>query len=467
MTELEKISDPAAREAPPRTLGGLGAFTIVAGSMLGIGIFLSPPIVAKYVTSVPAYIGVWIVGGLAALGGAVACAELGALFPRNGGDFVFQKEAFGSSIAFATGCVLFAAVFSGSIAAIAVSLFTYQVPTILGADLSTPLLCIGDWCVITKAQACTMALVLLLSAIHSRGGRSAGLLQITTTLVPIAGLSLTALWALLSSTPAAPVAISRTGPELMTLSALVAAYLPVYFAYSGWNAVIYLSGEVRNPVKNIPRALIIGTLAITALYVILNLGYLRILGLDGLRQVGEAGSAAAAVIFGDRAEVATAIVVAVAMIASLNGAMWGGARVAYAMASEGVFLRSFARLSPKTGVPTRAIWYQAAWVGVLVFSESFEQTLNLVSVSMVLAGSITVSALFVLRLKRKDIPRTFRAFGYPWLPLFYILSNLAVLVVMLADFVNGEQASLYPLLGLAVLAGTYVLHRFRFVRSEA
>ncbi len=453
-------------EAPPRVLGGLGSFALVAGSMLGIGIFLAPPIVARYVDSPLTFMAIWIFAGLTSLGGAVACGELATLFPRSGGDYVFQREAFGPSVAFASGWVLLVAVFTGSIAAIAVGLCTYQLPVILGVDLNSPLLQIGTGWSLKGSQLVAIGVVAILTFVNSLGARLSGGLQALATLIPISVLCIGAVWVLGSPSiepqnPAPPPSFDG-----ITLTGLVVAYLPIYFAYSGWNGVIYLAGEVRQPNRNLPRSLITGTLVVTALYVLMCGGFLKILGVGGLQTVGEAGSASAEVLAGTGAKYAITVVVAIALIASLNGSVLSSARVAYAMARGGAFWSGAARLNSRFGVPARALWLGAAWASILILSNGFEQILNLVSVAMVVCGTLTVSALFVLRIRRPDLPRPYRAWGYPWLPLIYLLANAVVLVVMLVRVFSAESGALYPLFGLLILIATYLSHRFRLVGNS-
>ncbi len=449
------------RPQPPRVLGGLSSFAVVAGSMLGIGIFLAPPIVARLVESPLAFYALWVLGGLTALGGAVACAELATMFPRCGGDYVFQREAFGPSVAFASGWVLLGAVFAGSIASIAVGLCTYQLPTLLGVDLTRPLWTGPAGLRVCAAQLLGIGLVVALTGVNHLGARPAGWLQAVTTLIPVALLLLGAVYVLgVAPAPAGQAAAPAPAVGVGWLG-LVGAYLPIYFAYSGWNSVIYLAGEVRHPERNLPRGLVVGTLVVTGLYLLLCTGFLRALGLDGLRQVGEAGSASALAVGGRVAELAVTVCVAITMLACLNGSILGSARVAFAMGQGGAFWARVGVLHPRRGVPGLALWLQAGWSSVLILSNSFEQILNLVSVAMLLSGSLTVASLFVLRRRRPDAPRPFLAWGYPVLPLLYLISSGLVIGALVFKGFTLEPGALYPLFGLAVLVITYLAHRLR------
>ncbi len=451
--------------ASRRVIGPLGGFAIVAGSMLGIGIFLSPPIVAKHVGTQLPFLLIWAAGGLTALAGAVACAELGTLFPRAGGDYVFQREAYGPSVAFASGWALFAAIFSGSIATMTVALCTYQVPALIGVPLGEMQVALPGGLAMSGAQLAALVLILALTALNTRGAGPSSQVQSLLTLVPVAVLAGFACWAIARGGAAAPPPAAEA-PAEPTLAGLVLAYNAVYFAYSGWINVIYVGGEVARPERNIPFALIAGTLAVTALYLLLCTGFLRVLGMHGIAGTFEAGSAASGVLGGETLQTLLTLLIALALLASVNGTVLGGARVALAMARGGAISRGLAAVAPGTGAPNRALWLQAAIAAALVLSGRFEDLLNLVSLTMVLTGTLTVSCVFVLRRSRPALERPYRATGYPWLPGIYVASSLVVIGIMTKRLVDGEPGAAYPLLGLGFFLAALVAHRLAS-RGEA
>jgi APA family basic amino acid/polyamine antiporter len=455
---------PASPEAPDarRVIGPLGGFAVVAGSMLGIGIFLSPPIVARHVSDPLLFLAVWAAGGLTALAGAVACAELGTLFPRAGGDYVFQREAFGPSVAFASGWSLFAAIFSGSIATMTVALCTYQVPALIGVDLAAYSWPLIGGLTLSGTQLAALGLIVALTALNLAGAGPSTHTQSVLTLLPVAVLTLFAGYAILRGGASAQPA---TPDVPLTLGGLVLAYNAVYFAYSGWINVIYVGGEVARPQRNIPFALIGGTLVVTLLYLLLCTGFLRVLGLDGIGETFEAGSATAGVLGGNTLQVGLTLLIASALLASVNGTVLGGARVAVAMAEGGAISHGLAALDARSGAPRRALWVQAAIACALVLSGRFEDLLNLVSLTMVLTGTLTVSCVYVLRRTRPELERPYRTTGYPWLPAIYLLSSSVVIGVMLDRALAGEPDALYPLLGLALFAVAYAGHRLSAARG--
>ena len=443
-----------------RVIGGLAGFSIVAGSMLGIGIFISPPVVAGYIDSPRAFLLVWVFAGLIALGGAVAMSELGALLPKAGGDYVFQTEALGSSVAFASGWVLFGAIFTGSIATMTVALCEYQLPVLTGLEISehfaTELPFLG---LVTGTRVVAVGIVLFLTGLNILGARVSAGAQTLVTVLPLALLACLAVGVVVLGAPGVtPVPIS--GPaQPVSIETLVVAYMSVYFAYSGWNSLIYVAGEVKKPGRNIPLALISGTVVVTLLYVVMCTAFLSILGMGGLREAGEAGTAAAGLVAGQTGQIVVTTLIAMALLAGLNATVLGGARVAYAMARAGAFWRGVGHLHQRSGVPQRALLLQAVWTCAFILSGSFEDIYSMASLAMIVTGSLTVLSLFVLRRTRPDAPRSYKATLYPWLPLLYLVSSVLVISVMVSRAFSGKPDAWYPLFGLAVLIATFLGHR--------
>ena len=457
---------PAASAAPPRAISGFGAFSVVAGSMLGIGIFLSPPVVAGAAGSPWLFGAVWLLGGLVALSGAVAYAELGAMMPHSGGDYVYLREAFGPSMAFAANQVLAIAVFGGSVAAVAAGIGAYQLPSLTGVPAETPLAALlgasagPGWAWLTCDKAFALLIIFAITAVNHAGARMSALLQLATTVLPALLLIGGSLVALVLS----PAATAGDGPGWSTDGDPLTAWLAVYFAYSGWNAASYIAGEIRTPERALHRALVGGTLAITALYLWLNVVFVHVLGPEGLRAAGEVGSTIASVVAGPRGSLVFAGLLVVLLCGSLNATVLGGARISRAASVDGAFWRFVAPLDRRTGTPARALWLQAAWASVLVATERFEQILQLASAAMVVTGSLSVLALFVLRRRRPAAPRPYHAFGYPFVPALYLLASAVVLgAIVWRAATNGEGGWL-PVAGAALLAIAWVGHRLLVAR---
>jgi|GEM_PF-144722 len=466
---------PQRPEKSPRVIGGLSGFAIVAGSMLGIGIFLMPAEVLGAAPDVGWFFALWILGGIIAWAGAVAFAELGAMMPEAGGDYVFQREALGPSVAFASGWVLFAAIFSGSLASMAVALFQYQAPVLLGIDsqvLTEPAL----FGMFSWAQMGGVALILGLTALNSTGTKQSATTQIILTLVPLILFGLISILivlfepltidSLMTQIFLEQQAAAAPASEGVTLTGVVAAYGFVYFAYSGWNSVVYVSGEVKDPGKTLPQVLMTGTGVVTVLYIIMCLAFLTVLGAEGVSALNsgvngtyDAGSALGKLLGGETGTMLVTVLIALALIAGLNGTVLGGARVGYAMAKGGAFWQGAADLSPRSKVPLKALWLQAAWTCVIILSGRFDEIVNMTAVAMIITGSLTVLSLFALRIKEPRRERPYKATLYPWLPGLYLLMSAVVMVVKIAEAFGESDDAWYPLLGVGVLALAYATHR--------
>jgi basic amino acid/polyamine antiporter, APA family len=414
-----------AVEAPDRRLGPFAATSLVAGSMLGIGIFIAPPAVAAHIDRPGAFLLIWLLGGISALCGALSVAELGAMMPRAGGDYPYLRRAYGPGLAFATGWLQLLAVFPGSLAVLAVGTATFQFPLLFDGAFVWPL-ALG----LDPVMFWACAIIIVLTLVNHVGVVVSGRLQIVITVLPVSLLLAGTVAAMLyHGTEGGALATAGTGMRLPALPAAAAAFLPVYFAFSGWNAAIFVGAEIRNPARNLPRALVGGTLAVTVLYLALCIGFLAVFTMGALANTGEAGTAAAELIFGPLGVVAVTVSILFAMLGSINGTILTGSRIAYAMAQDGHCIAAAGRTG-RFGTPAVALWMQAGWAVVLVLTHRFEQLMSYASAAMLITGTLTVMAVFVLRRKLPDMPRPYRTWGYPVTPLVYALSSIGVLAVL-------------------------------------
>jgi len=444
-----------AETETPRVIGGLAGFAIVAGSMLGVGIFLFPSQIAGAVGSVGAFFALFVVGGLFALAGSVACGELGAMLPKAGGDYVFQRAAFGPSTAFASGWVLFAAIFAGSVASMSVAVFQYQVSGLIGVDLTVDVL--GPF---NGAQLLAIALIVVLTALNDAGTRVSAGAQILLTLLPIAALVVLAIVGLGSGRPEGYVPPPEPVGDL-TIGGLATGFLLVNFVFSGWINIIYVASEVKEPGKNIPRSMISATLGITALYVLLCVAFIAVLGFGGLAGLGwtDAGTGMANALGSPALGTIVLVIIAVAIITSVNATILSAARVGYAMGKGGAFWSGAAKLSGTRKVPRRALWLQAGLAAIIVLSGEFNAIVEMTSIAMFLTGTLTVLSLFALRRLQPSLPRPYKASLYPWLPGLYVLFAVAAIAAKVwSAFKSDADDAFYPLIGVAVLVVTYVGH---------
>lgn len=435
-----------------RALGALPAMALVAGSMLGIGIFIAPPVVASQLDRPGAFLVMWMVGGLSALCGALSVAELGSMMPTAGGDYPYLRRAYGPGWAYAAGWLQLLAIFPGSLAAMAVGTAKFQFPIVFGASYDVPAM-IGV--PMDPAMFWAVIIVVVLTGLNHIGVVLSGRFQVALTGVPVAILVVASVAVLLQSGnhDGAWAGSTPESFELPGISAIALAFLPVYFAYSGWNAAIFVGGEIRNPGKNLPRALVGGTLGVTVLYFMLCVGFLAVFSMDDLANTGEAGTAAARSLFGGLGVFVVTTLILLAMLGSINGTVITGSRIAFAMAQDGQCVKQAGKLG-RFGTPAVALWMQAGWTIVLMMSQQFEQLVNYTSAAMLITGTMTVMAVFVLRRKMPDQPRPYRTWGYPVTPLLYAGSSVFVLVMLAKDL----DPSVF--LGMGWFVAAWAFHRW-------
>jgi len=416
----------AAFPSLERRLGPWAAAAIVISNVIGVGIFTTPGYVAGLVPNQFAILGVWIIGGVLALFGALAYAELAARQPEAGGEYVYLRDAFGGVAAFLTGWTSFVAGFSGAIAAGGVSAADYlgRLWPTAGSTAALAAWRIGPLSVTFSIRAAVaIAIILALAVVQTLGVGRGKVVQNSLTLLKIGALVVFAAVGLLAahSNPFEAFSSHPAVPATSWLSALV----PVMFSYTGWNAAVYVAEEVRDPVRNVPRALLIGTGATIVLYVALNTLYLRVVPQDQfLGQIG-VGQIAAERLFGPFAGVLFAVVAIVIILSSLSAMTTAGPRVYFAMARDNAFVPAAARVHPRYRTPAIAIIAQAIWSSLLVLSGTFDQLLTYTVFGVMLFSGLAVLSLFVVR-RTSTQAAVFRAWGYPWAPAIFCLVGFAI-----------------------------------------
>ena len=413
-----------------RGLGPLDGAAIIVSNVVGSGIFFLPAIVAQGVPDPRAILGVWFVGGALVFAGAMAYAELAALRPRAGGEYVYLREAFGPVAGFLTGWTSFVAGFSGAIAAGAVGLAGYLGRFVPAASDTTPWFQIPLVFVTLSVspQSCVALLAIaVLTAVHIVGIGPGRVVQ--NALASLKILVLAALVALGFVIGAGDYAHFSGPAGPVTASGWTLALIPVMFAYSGWNAATYVAEEMRNPGKNVPLAMAIGTIAVVVLYLLLNALYVFALPVSELASVEiRVVDAAADRLFGPAVAAPLAAASVVMIAASISAMVLAGPRVYYAMAQDGQFFAAAGSVHPKFHTPVVAIVAQSVWSGILVLTGTFAQLVAYTGFAVVLFAGIAVTALFVLRRREPDAERPFRALGYPFAPLVFVTASAAMVV---------------------------------------
>jgi APA family basic amino acid/polyamine antiporter len=439
-----------------RRLGPIDAAGIVVSNVIGGGIFFLPIIVALNVGRPGWILFVWFAGGVLAFFGAMAYAELGALRPKAGGEYVYLRDAYGPLAGFLTGWTSFVAGFSGAIAANSLALADYMgrfVP--LAAD-GNPLVTIPVPFVpvaISPRVLTAIAVIGLLTLVHLRGLGPGRMVQNF-----LAGAKVTALvlFVLLGFALGTGHTGNLTSGGSVTPAGVLLAFVPVMFTYSGWNAAAYLAEEVRSPGRNVPLALGLGTLAVIAIYMGLNALYMYAMPVSELAGLingqGRLIDVVGDKLFSTGVGNLLAILGIVSMGASISAMVLAGPRVYFAMARDGLFPVAVQRIHPRFHAPTVAIIAQAVWSIVLVSSGQLAQLVDYTGFAIVLFGAVAVGALFVLRWKEPDAPRPFKAWGYPIAPAIFVGASI---VILANDLWRRAETSFT---GLAVIAAGIPLY---------
>jgi APA family basic amino acid/polyamine antiporter len=448
------VSDRHPRDRLRRELG-LGAATLLAvSSVVGSGIFFTPGRIAGLVPEVEWIFALWLVGGLLSLAGALANAELGAMYPHAGGDYVYLREAFHPSAGFLVGWLTFFAIYAGTIATLAAA-FGEGLGAYLGYDTEP-----GSTGVLVVAVGVTVGT----SALNYVGVKFGAWANNITASVKI--VALLALAAVAPFTGRGDVAhFQQVVPDLeFSASAFGLALSPVLFTYLGWNAAIYVASEIKDPGRNVPRSLFFGLAICTGLYVVLNAVYVYAMPLAELRHVANAGEATARALLGSAGGTVVAVFVLASILGTLNATVLVGPRIAYAMALDHLFFRGVDATHPTFGTPHVAIILQGLVAVVLLgifqsFPDSlFASALDYTVFAIVLATMADTLALYRLRALAPDRPRPYRAWGYPWVPALYLVVNAWIAFEML------RQRPFECAIGLGVVATGwpfYALFRHR------
>jgi len=420
-----------------RQLGALDGALITIGSIVGTGIFITTGDMAKVLPHAGLILAVWVVGGLLTLAGALTYGELGALFPRAGGVYHFLKEAYGPLCGFLYGWTAFLVIMSGGIAAIAVGFAEYLGSFVPAASTARVLLAVplGAWTWrLTGGQVAAAAAIALLTGINYLGLKEGAWVQNLLTAVKIGSI---VVFAALGLTRPAPVAGGGLTAPLPLGGALWAAagvaMIATLWTYDGWYNLTFSAGEMRDPGRSLPRGLVGGTLAVIALYTLLNLVYARALPVAAMARTSRIGETAAAVLFGGTGARLISAAILVATFGCLSSNILCCSRIYLPMAEDGLFFRSVAAVHPRHRTPGRALWAQGAWASVLALSGTYEQLYTYVIFAGVLFHVATGAAVFALRRSRPEAPRPYRAWGYPVVPALFILASLALTVNTLVE----------------------------------
>jgi len=413
-----------------RRLGPFDAAAIIVANVIGGGILFTPPLIAANVPNPPLFLATWLVGGALAFCGAMAYAELAALRPRAGGEYVYLRDAYGRLAGFLTGWTSFVAGFAAPAAASAMVVALYLNRFVPGASDSTPLFTIPMPFLpisLSIQSIVAMAAVWLFAAIHIRGlGPGRVVTNVLATLKVTALLIFIALGLTIGTGDSGNL---QQAAGAVAPTSFLLALIPVMFTYSGWNAAAYMAEEVRNPGRNVPRALILGTAAVVVIYLLLNVLYLYVMPIGELAAVqGSVLDVVAERLLGEAAGDIMGIVSIISLVAGINAWTFAGPRVYYAMARDGVFFPAAAKIHPRYKTPAVSIVAQTVLATLFILTGSLDTITNYVGFALSLFAGIAVAAVFVLRRREPDAPRPFKALGYPVTPAIFVLVSLAIVV---------------------------------------
>jgi basic amino acid/polyamine antiporter, APA family len=433
-----------------RVLGVWAAVAVVVGTVIGSGIFLVSQDMVKAVGTPWMVFVVWVVGGLLSLFGALTYAELAAAMPEAGGEYVYLREAYGPFFGFLYGWSQTLVAKSASLATLATGFYLYLenfIPSFHTVILTIPLPIGpgGGPLEIREGQLFAMALILALGWLNYFGVKLSGDVQVVVTIAKVA-LILGVIGVGLFGGRANSANLADSIPSTSGVTGFFAALLSALWAYDGWNNVNMVAGEVKQPQRNLPLALIGGVLIVGLLYLAANLAYFLVLpGAEVAASKRVAGDMMRAVL-GQRGADAVSIVVMISIFAALNGSILSGSRIPYALARDGYFFRRAAGIHPVHHTPANAILLLTAWAALLVLSGQFRALYTLVLVPSWILYAMSAASVIVLRHKRPDMPRPYKTLGYPYVPIAFVVVAAGLLVSTLLD------APRESLLGLLIMA---------------
>ncbi len=425
-------TNTATQPSLERALGIWGATSIVIGTVIGSGVFLVPSSMIRSVGSVRTLFLVWILAGLLSLFGALSYAELAAAMPEAGGEYVFLSNAYGPFWGYLYGWTQFWVAKSGSIATLAAGFYTYL--TIFVPVLGIPVLILpwhigpgGSLLEIHYGQLVAIALILVLCGINYLGVRAGGGVQIFVTVLKLVLLAAVVVVGL-SASQGSLAHFTQHVAAKAGVAGFFAAMVSALWAYDGWNNVSMVSSEIREPQRNLPRALILGTVAVILTYVTINVAYFYVLNASEVAASHRVAADMMSHAGGRIAEAGVTVAVLISIFAALNGSILSGSRVPYAMARDGLFFRTAAVVNPKFRSPGHAMILLSLWSCIVVLSGWFDDLYNFVIFGSWILYLMTALSVIVLRHKQPKMDRPYRVIGYPLVPVLFVIVALILLV---------------------------------------
>lgn len=431
-----------------RELGLLDGTMLVVGSMIGSGIFIVSADIARQVGSAGWLTLIWVISGLITVIAAVSYGELSSMFPKAGGQYVYLKEAYNKLIAFLYGWSFFAVIQTGTIAAVGVAFSKFAAYLYEPLSDENILFSIGSF-QLNAAQIVSIITIIILTYINSRGVKNSKTLQTVLTIIKILSLLGLVVFGLLLAAKAdiwnanwadawntksfdakSGSWLPISGTALIT--GISAAMVGSLFSSDAWNGVTFIAGEMKNPKRNVGLSLFLGTFIVTILYILANLMYLAVVPFEEIASAksDRVAVVASTYIFGNIGTLIIAIMIMISTFACNNGLIMAGARVYYTMAKDGLFFKKAAVLNTAS-VPAWALWAQCIWASGLCLTGKYGALLDFVMIIVIIFYILTIYGIFILRKKMPDAERPYKAFGYPFLPMLYIIAASALCISLL------------------------------------
>jgi basic amino acid/polyamine antiporter, APA family len=426
----DQLNSPDSKPTLVRGLGLLDSVLLLVSGIIGSSIFLTAKDIAGPLPHPVLFLMVWVLGALISLCACFAFAELGSMFPDSGGQYIYLREAYGDLIAFLYGWMLFAVANGGSIAALSVASAAYVGQVIPFVSQQHVIFAVAG-ASFTRAHLLGLVLIAILTYVNVFGLRWGALLQNVSTWTKFTAMTAFVVlgfafgkgsW---SNFHSDGVSLSTGLNPMQLISALGVGLIAVFWAYDGWVYITWVAGEVKDPRRSVPLAMVLGVLAVGVIYIAMNVTYIYALPLKEIAHYETIAHASAAVLFSPRAAGWLSLMIAISCFSAAATCTLSGARVYLAMAQDGVFFKRMAVIHPKWRTPAFSLIGQGLWAAALTLSGRYDQLYTYVIYGMVLSYTLTVIGMFLLRWRRPDIPRPYRCTGYPWLPAIYVLLGAA------------------------------------------
>lgn len=429
------------------SLGLVDATMLVAGSMIGSGIFIVSADIMRNTGSVGWLMFVWLITGFMTLTAALSYGELSAMFPKAGGQYIYLKEAYNPLIGFLYGWSFFTVIQTATIAAVAVAFAKFTAYLIPQFSEDLVALDLG-FLKISPAQLLSIVVIVVLTFTNTRGVNSGKIIQTTFTLTKLLSLLGLIVFGLIFMKPEVWAAnwgegmwdLHKLAPDgsiesyttIAAFGAIAASMVGSIFSSDSWNNVTFIAGEIKNPQRNIGLSLALGTIIVTVIYVLTNVMYTGVLSLQEIAAADKDRVAVSAshVIFGNAGTIVIAVMIMISTFGCDNGLIMSGARVYYSMAKDGLFFKKVGQLN-KNAVPEIGLWLQCVIASLWALSGKYGNLLDMISFVVVVFYMLTIIGIFILRKKRPDAPRPYKAFGYPFLPIIYIIMGIAFCVLLI------------------------------------